>query len=272
MLGISIFEFRICFLRVGKIIAITNQKGGVGKTTTAMNLSSSLALANENILVVDSDPQGNLTSGLGIKKDQMKAGLYEVYTGKATMEEAMQQTLIPNLYVVPTSMDLFIAEIELLDKTGRESRLKNFLKPLKDRFRYVFIDCPPSFGILTLNALVAAESVLVPVQCEFFAVEGLSLLIKLLWRIRGGFNETLDLEGILLTMYNRHLALSRQIAEEVRRVFKSKVYDTIIPRNVILAESPSHGKPAVLYSPNSTGAQGYITLAKEILNDHNLLF
>ncbi len=257
---------------MGKIIAITNQKGGVGKTTTALNLSASLALANENILVIDSDPQGNLTSGFGMKKDQIKAGLYEVYTGKAAMEDAVHQTLIPNLYVVPTSMDLFLSEIELLEKADRETRLRAFLKPLKDRFRYILIDCPPSFGILTLNALVAAESVLVPVQCEFFAVEGLSLLIKLLWRIRGGFNETLDLEGILLTMFNRHLALSRQISEEVKRVFKSKVYDTIIPRNVILAESPSHGKPAVLYAPNSTGAQGYIALAKEILNEHNLLF
>ena len=257
---------------MGKVIAIANQKGGVGKTTTAMNLSASLALANENILVIDSDPQGNLTSGLGIKKDQMKAGLYEIYCDKIALEETVQPTLIPNLHVVPTSMDLFIAEIELLDRPERESRLKKFLKPLKNKYRYILIDCPPSFGILTLNALVAAESVIVPVQCEYFAVEGLSLLIKLLWRIRGSFNETLDLEGILLTMYNRHLALSRQITDEVRRVFKSKVYDTIIPRNVILAEAPSHGKPAVLYSPNSTGAQGYIALAKEILNDHNLLF
>ncbi|MBI3592257.1 MAG: ParA family protein [Nitrospirae bacterium] len=257
---------------MGKIIAITNQKGGVGKTTTALNLSSSLALANENILVIDSDPQGNLTSGFGIKKDQTANGLYEVYTGKVSMEDVMQQTMIPNLYIIPTSMDLFIAEIELLEKNGRENHLKNSLKGLKERFKYIFIDCPPSFGILTLNALVAAESVIVPVQCEFFAVEGLSLLIKLLWRVRGSFNETLDLEGILLTMFNRHLALSRQISEEVRRVFKSKVYDTVIPRNVVLAESPSHGKPAVLYAPNSTGAQGYITLAKEILNDNNLLF
>ncbi len=256
---------------MGKIIAITNQKGGVGKTTTALNLSASLALANEDILVIDSDPQGNLTSGLGIK-NIAKTGLYEVYSGKISMEEAMQQTLIPNLYILPTSMDLFAAEIEMLERPGRENTLKTLLKPFKGRFRYIFIDCPPSFGILTLNALVAAESVLVPVQCEYFAMEGLSLLIKLLWRIRGGFNEFLDMEGILLTMYNRHLALSRQISEDVRRIFKSKVYDTVIPRNVILAESPSHGKPAVLYAPNSSGAQGYIALTREILNDNNRLF
>ena len=257
---------------MGKIIAITNQKGGVGKTTTALNLSSSLALSDVNILVIDSDPQGNLTSGFGIKKDQIKADLYEVYVGRAQVQDAIVQTLIPNLHLLPTSMDLFAAEMELLEKTDREKKLKNILKPLKDNYQYIFIDCPPSFGLLTLNALVAAESVIVPVQCEYFAVEGLSLLIKLLWRVRGSFNETLDLEGILLTMYNRHLALSRQISDEVRRVFKSKVYETVIPRNVILAESPSHGKPAVLYSPNSTGAQGYITLAKEIMNDNVLLF
>lgn len=257
---------------MGKIIAITNQKGGVGKTTTALNLSASLALANEDILVIDSDPQGNLTSGFGIKKEDIKAGLYEVYSGKASVEDAVQQTLIPNLYILPTSMDLFAAEIELLESPEREKLLKILLKPIKEKFRYIFIDCPPSFGLLTLNALVAAESVLVPVQCEYFAMEGLSILIKLLWRIRGNFNETLDMEGILLTMYNRHLALSRQIADDVRRIFKSKVYDTVIPRNVILAESPGHGKPAVLYAPNSTGAQGYIALAKEILNENNLLF
>ncbi len=257
---------------MGKIIAITNQKGGVGKTTTALNLSSSLALSEVPILVVDSDPQGNLTSGFGIKKDKIKGDLYEVYIGKSQVEDALVQTLIPNLHVLPTSMDLFAAEMELLEKNKRENTLKNILNPLKNKYQYIFIDCPPSFGLLTLNALVAAESVIVPVQCEYFAVEGLSLLIKLLWRVRGSFNESLDLEGILLTMYNKHLALSRQISEEVRRVFKSKVYDTVIPRNVILAESPSHGKPAVLYAPNSTGAQGYITLAKEIMNDNSLLF
>jgi chromosome partitioning protein len=257
---------------MGKIIAITNQKGGVGKTTTALNLAASLALSGEDILIVDSDPQGNLTSGYGIKKDTMNAGLYEIYTGKASVDETMRQTIIPNLYIIPTSMDLFAAEIELLDKGEREITLKTCLKPLRNRFKFIFIDCPPSFGLLTLNALVASDSVIVPVQCEFFALEGLSLLIKLLWRIRGSFNETLDMEGIVLTMYNRHIALSRQISEDVRRVFRSKVYDTVIPRNVVLAESPSHGKPAVLYAPNSSGAQAYLALAKEMLNDNTTLF
>lgn len=257
---------------MNKVIAITNQKGGVGKTTTSINLSASLALAGEEILVIDSDPQGNLTSGLGIKKESINNSLYEMYSGKASIDEIMLQTMIPNLYILPTSMDLFAAEIELLERPDRENTLRNILQPLKKRFRYIFIDCPPSFGLLTLNALVASDSVLVPVQCEFFALEGLSLLIKLLWRIRGGFNEGLSLEGIVLTMYNRHLSLSQQIAEDVRNVFKSKVYDTVIPRNVVLAEAPSFGKPAVLYSPNATGSQSYIALAKEILNDNNLLF
>lgn len=258
---------------MGKVIAITNQKGGVGKTTTALNLSASLALSGENILVIDSDPQGNLTSGLGIKKEQIKRGLYEVYSERISIHESIAHTEIPNLDVIPASMDLFAAEIELLERAdSREMTLNRLIKEVKDKYRYVFIDCPPSFGLLTLNALTAAESVLVPVQCEYFAMEGLSLLIKLLWRIRGGFNESLDMEGILLTMFNRHIALSRQVAEDVRRIFRSKVYDTVIPRNIVLAESPSHGKPAVLYAPNSAGAQAYIALAKEILNDNSLLF
>lgn len=256
---------------MGKTIAITNQKGGVGKTTTALNLSASLALAEEDILVIDSDPQGNLTSSLGIK-NLSKNGMYEVYAGKLSIDEAIQKTCVPNLYILPATADLFAAEIELLERTERENTLKFFLKPLKKRFRYIFIDCPPSFGLLTLNALAASDSVLVPVQCEYFALEGLSLLVKLLWRIRGGFNESLNMEGILLTMFNRHIALSRQVADEVRRVFKSKVYDTVIPRNIVLAESPSHGKPAVLYAPSSPGARGYISLAKEVLNNNNTLF
>lgn len=257
---------------MNKVISIANQKGGVGKTTTALNLSSALALSNETVLVIDSDPQGNLTTGLGIKRDAVKLGLYDLYSGKCRIDDVLRRTIVPNLYIIPTTMDLYVSEIELFEQADRERVLKRILDPLKSEFRYIFIDCPPSFGLLTLNALVASHSVLVPVQCEHFAVEGLSLLIKLLWRIRGGFNETLDLEGILLTMHNRHLSLSRQIVDDVRKVFRSKVYDTIIPRNVVLAEAPGHGKPAILYAPNSSGAQGYLMLAKEILNDNSLLF
>lgn len=256
---------------MSKVIAITNQKGGVGKTTTALNLSAFLALDKESVLVIDSDPQGNLTSGIGVKKEQMKYGLYDVYAAGVPVHEAVLPTDIPGLHVITATMDLFGAELDLLEKSERETTLRRAIEPLKKDFRYILIDCPPSFGLLTLNALVASNSVLIPVQCEYFALEGLSLLIKLLWRIRGSFNEGLDLEGILLTMFNRHISLSKQIAEEVRKVFKTKVYDTIIPRNIILAEAPGHGKPVAIYSPNSPGAKAYSDLAKEVMNDNTLL-
>jgi len=256
---------------VSKIIAITNQKGGVGKTTTALNLSAFLALEKEKVLVIDSDPQGNLTSGMGVKKEQMKYGLYDIYAAGVPVNDAIIATGIDGLYVITATMDLFGAELDLLEKNERETALRRIIEPLKKDFRYILIDCPPSFGLLTLNALVASNSVLIPVQCEYFALEGLSLLIKLLWRIRGSFNEALDLEGILLTMFNRHISLSKQIADEVRKVFKTKVYDTVIPRNIILAEAPGHGKPVAIYSPNSPGAKAYADLAKEVMNDNTLL-
>jgi chromosome partitioning protein len=254
-----------------KIIAITNQKGGVGKTTTAINISAAMALAGERTLVIDSDPQGNLTSGLGIKKDQIMHGLHDVYSAGIPAADAVIATGIEGLYVIAASSDLFGAEIELLEKSERENTLRYIIEPVRDDFDYIFIDCPPSFGLLTLNALVASRSVLVPVQCEYFALDGLSLLIKLLWRIRGGFNVALDLEGILLTMFNRHMALSHQIADDVRKAFKSKVYDTIIPRNIILAEAPGFGKPAVVHCPESPGARAYLDLAKEIMSENMLL-
>ena len=256
---------------MSKVIAITNQKGGVGKTTTALNLSTFLALEKEKVLVIDSDPQGNLTSGIGIKKEQMKYGLYDIYAVGISAREAILETSIPGLSVITATMDLFGAELDLLEKSERETTLKRVIEPLKKDFKYIMIDCPPSFGLLTLNALVASNSVLVPVQCEYFALEGLSLLIKLLWRIRGSFNEGLDLEGILLTMFNRHISLSKQIADEVRKVFKTKVYDTVIPRNIILAEAPGHGKPVAIYAPNSPGAKAYADLTKEVMNDNTLL-
>ncbi|HMK60041.1 MAG TPA: ParA family protein [Dissulfurispiraceae bacterium] len=256
---------------MSKIIAITNQKGGVGKTTTALNLSAFLALEKEKVLVIDSDPQGNLTSGMGVKKEQMKYGLYDIYAAGVPVNDAIIATGIDGLYVITATMDLFGAELDLLEKNERETALRRIIEPLKKDFRYILIDCPPSFGLLTLNALVASNSVLIPVQCEYFALEGLSLLIKLLWRIRGSFNEALDLEGILLTMFNRHISLSKQIADEVRKVFKTKVYDTVIPRNIILAEAPGHGKPVAIYSPNSPGAKAYADLAKEVMNDNTLL-
>lgn len=257
---------------MNKIIAIGNQKGGVGKTTTTLNLSASLALLGERVLIIDSDPQANLTSGIGIKKEQTKGSLLDIYTSKADISTVVIPTSVPNLYLLPASMELFIAEVEMFEKPEKEIALKKALQTIKDQFRFIFIDTPPSFGILTLNALVAADSVLVPVQCEYFALEGLSLLIKILWRLRSSFNESLALEGILLTMYNRHISLSKQVADEVRSVFKTKVYDAVIPRNITLAEAPSYGQPAVIYAPHSLGAQGYLALAKEVLNDNTLLF
>ena len=243
----------------------------MGKTTTALNISAAMALEGERVLVIDSDPQGNLTSGLGIKRDQVRFGLYDVYSSGASVEEAVMDTGISRLHVITANSDLFGAEIDLLEKSERETTLKELVRPLWDDFDYIFIDCPPSFGLLTLNALVASKSVLVPVQCEYFAMEGLSLLIKLLWRIRGSFNVTLDLEGILLTMFNRHMALSHHIADEVRKGFKAKVYDTVIPRNILLAEASGYGKPCIIYAPDSPGSRAYAELAKEIINENRLL-
>ncbi len=249
---------------MGKTIAIANQKGGVGKTTTAVNLASSLALAGEQILIVDTDPQGNSTSSLGIDGDP---GLYDVYTRGLPVAEAVKPTEIENLHIMPSSVDLLGVEVELIDRQDREGVLIGFLREIRDRYRYVLIDCPPSLGLLTINALAAADSVLVPMQCEYFALEGLGMLTRTLQLIRNSFNPALEIEGILLTMYDPRNTLSRQVAEEIRKHFGAKVYETIIPRNVTLAEAPSHGKPALLYDARSRGAQSYLSLAKEILSE-----
>jgi chromosome partitioning protein len=252
---------------MGKTIVIANQKGGVGKTTTAVNLSASLALADENILVVDTDPQGNLTSGLGINRSEIDKSLYDVYTGTYTVEEAVSETAIPHLHIVPSTIDLLAVEVELINRNDREKTLLNTLSGIKERYRYIFIDCPPSLGLLTLNGLVAADSIIVPVQCEYYSLEGLSLLTRTLKLVRSSFNPNLDIEGILLTMFDPRNTLSRQVAEEVKKHFGEKVYETLIPRNVTLGEAPSHGKPAILYDARSKGAQSYIALAKEILHE-----
>lgn len=252
---------------MGKIIVIANQKGGVGKTTTAINLSASLALAERDILVVDIDPQGNLTSGLGIQRDSLTKSLYDVFFGNATINDVITQTLLPHLYIVPSSIDLVEVEINLVNKSGREEILKNALLPVKDRFRYIFIDCPPSLGLLTLNAMTSADSILIPVQCEYYSLEGLGLLSDTIRRVRGAFNPNLDIEGVLLTMFDSRNTLSRQVYDNVKRYFNEKVYKTIIGRNVTLAEAPSHGKPAIVYDIRSKGAQNYLALAKEILNE-----
>jgi len=252
---------------MGKTVVIANQKGGVGKTTTAVNLSASLALADQDILVVDTDPQGNLTSGLGINRSEVDKSLYDVYIGRLALEEAICDTRIPHLQIVPSTIDLLAVEVELINRDDREKILLNALSRIKERYRYIFIDCPPSLGLLTLNGLVAADSIIVPVQCEYYSLEGLSLLTRTLKLVRSSFNPDLEIEGILLTMFDPRNTLSRQVADEVIKHFGEKVYKTLIPRNVTLGEAPSHGKPAILYDARSKGAQSYVALAKEILHE-----
>jgi chromosome partitioning protein len=257
------------FKFMNKIIAIVNQKGGVGKTTTAINLAASLALSGEKILLVDADPQGNSTSGIGISKDELSLTLYDVLSGRCSVTEALHRTAIENLVVVPSSIDLLGAEVELVGKEGRESLLSEALSGIKDTYRYILIDCPPSLGILTLNALVSSDSVLVPVQCEYYALEGLSLLSRTIQLVQGAFKPSLEIEGILLTMFDTRNNLAHQVAEEVKKHFGDKVYQTVIPRNIALGEAPSHGKPVLLYDVRSRGAQSYLALAKEMLRENS---
>jgi chromosome partitioning protein len=252
---------------MGKTVVIANQKGGVGKTTTAVNLSASLALAETDILVVDTDPQGNLSSGLGINRNEIGKSLYDVYTGRLSLNDTICETTIPHLHIVPSTIDLLAVEVELIGKNDRERTLLNALSGVKEKYRYIFIDCPPSLGLLTLNGLVAADSIIVPVQCEYYSLEGLSLLTRTLKLVRSSFNPDLEIEGILLTMFDPRNTLSHQVAEEVKKHFGEKVYQTNIPRNVTLGEAPSHGKPAILYDARSKGAQSYVALAKEILHE-----
>ncbi len=255
---------------MSKIISIVNQKGGVGKTTTAINLAASLALSGENILLIDIDPQGNSTSGLGIARDDLEKTLYNVLSGACNINDVLIETTIEHLFLVPSSIDLLGVEIELAGREKRENILMDALSSIKGSYRYIFIDCPPSLGLLTLNALVASDSVIVPVQCEYYALEGLGLLTRTLRLVRGAFNPELDIEGIVLTMFDVRNSLSRQVEAEIKKYFGEKVYQTIIHRNVALGEAPSHGKPAILYDIKSRGAQNYLSLAKEILNENGI--
>jgi chromosome partitioning protein len=254
---------------MGKIIAIANQKGGVGKTTTAINLSASLALGGREILVVDIDPQGNTTSGLGIDRSQLESSIYNVLIGEAAIEDVICKTDIDGLNVVPSTIDLLAVEVEMAQMEGRERVLSGVIEPLRAQYEYIIIDCPPSLGLLTLNALVAADSLIVPVQCEYYALEGLGMLTRTVQLVQNSLNPRLRIQGILLTMFDIRTSISREVAQEVRHHFGEIVYNTIIPRNVTLSEAPSFGKPILLYDARSRGAQSYLQLAKEIINEES---
>lgn len=250
---------------MGRIIAITNQKGGVGKTTTSVNLSACLATLGKKVLLVDIDPQGNASSGVGVKKGELESCIYDVLIDDEDIKSVISQTQIENLYVVPATISLAGAEVELVSTISREIRLKQALSGVKNHFDYIFIDCPPSLGLLTINALTAADAIIIPVQCEYYALEGLSQLLATVRLVQKHLNTNLTIDGVLLTMLDARTNLGLQVIEEVKKYFQNKVYKSIIPRNVRLSEAPSHGKPIIIYDPKSRGAELYLELAREVI-------
>ncbi len=253
---------------MGKIIAIANQKGGVGKTTTTVNLAASLGILEKKVLLIDADPQANASSGLGIDVDTVEKGTYQLLEHLITAKEAIVSTSSPNLDLIPAHIDLVAIEIELVDKAEREFKMKEILAPIKDDYDYILIDCAPSLGLLTLNALVAADAVLIPIQCEYFALEGLGKLLNTVKSVQNIHNPDLDIEGLLLTMYDSRLRLSNQVVEEVRKHFQNMVFKTIIRRNIKLSEAPSYGESIIAYDATSRGAKNYLSLANEILKNN----
>lgn len=253
-----------------KIICIFNQKGGVGKTTTNINLCASLAMDGHKVLAIDIDPQGNTTSGLGIDKGKIKYSIYDVMTSDISIDDAMiESELIDNFYILPSNMDLVGAEVELIDTKERENILKNKIQEMSTNFEYIFIDCPPSLGFLTINALIASNSVLIPIQCEFYALEGVGQLINTIQLVKKSLNKDLKIEGVLMSMYDSRTRLCNEVASEVSSYFRDKVYNTTIPRNIRLAEAPSFGLPIVLYDDKCKGAEAYKNLLKEFLQKQN---
>ena len=254
-----------------RVLAIANQKGGVGKTTTAINLATALAAVGERVLVVDLDPQGNASTGLGLKRDQREVTIYDVLIADTPLQDAIIKSPIPNLSIVPSTPDLSGAELELIDVDRRSHRLKMSLEAAIGVYDYVLIDCPPSLNLLTLNAMVASDAVIVPLQCEFFALEGLSLLIRTIERVRATLNPNLEIQGVVLTMFDRRNNLSEQVAKDVRDYLGDKVYKTVIPRNVRVSEAPSHGKPVLIYDHRCAGSQAYMQLATEMIKRERAL-
>lgn len=254
---------------MGKIIAITNQKGGVGKTTTSINLSAALAEAGKKVLIVDIDPQGNTTSGIGVDKNQIENTIYELLLGDCSVTDCIIKDVYPNLSIVPSNINLAAAEIEMIGVEKKEFILKNEIDWTRDNYDYIIIDCPPSLNFLTINAMTAADTVLVPIQCEYYALEGLSQLIHTINLIKERLNPTLDMEGVVFTMYDSRTNLSAQVVSNVRNNLKQHIFNTMIPRNIRLAEAPSFGEPITQYEPKSTGAESYRALAKEIIVRNN---
>ena len=254
---------------MGKVISVANQKGGVGKTTTTVNLSTKLTKKGKKVLLIDTDPQGNATSGLGITKE-VELSVYDVLVGDTEINETIQETAIKNLKVCPSNISLAGAEVQLVSMMSREQRLKTKLDIIKNDYDYILIDCPPSLGLITLNAFTASDTVLIPVQCEYFALEGLGQLLNTVNLVKKHLNKNLEIEGALLTMYDARTNLSNQVVKEVKKYFENKVYKTVIPRNVRLSEAPSYGMPITIYDPRSKGAKAYEKFAKELLKNNNI--